>query len=133
MKYSRKIFVSIFWVVLGAALVYISFNYHIDSYWTGLGSAFFVVGVAQIARQLRYRVDNKYREDIDTAVADERNRFIRSRAWATAGYLYVICSAVAVIVLQLVGLKEVSHIISATLCTLLVLYWASYMFLNKKY
>ena len=133
MKYSKKIFISIFWVILGAVLLYVSFNFEIDSYWSGLGAALFVVGVSQIARQLRYRVDNKYRENVDTAHSDERNRFIRGRAWAMAGYLYIIIAAVVMIVLQIMGLKEISQILSMTICALLVLFWISYLILNKKY
>ena len=133
MKYSRKIFVSIFWIILGAVLVYVSLNYKIDSYWTGLGTAFFVVGVLQVVRQLRYRMDNKYREDVDTAISDERNRFIRTRAWAMAGYIYILIGAVAIIVLQIMGMREISQIISMTVCALLVLFWVSYMIIRKKY
>ena len=133
MKYNKKIFVSIFWVVLGAVLTVMNFKYQLDSYWSGLGTAFIVVGALQIMRYVKYAKNEQYREAVDTQNKDERNRFISTKAWATAGYLYVIGSAVAVIVLQLAGLKEISHIISATLCALLVLYWVSYMFLNKKY
>ena len=133
MKYSKKIFVSIFWVVLGIVLTIMNFKYQLDSYWSGLGTAFIVVGALQIMRYVKYAKNEQYREEVDTRNKDERNRYISTKAWATAGYLYVICSAVAIIVLQIVGLKEVSHIISTTICALLVLYWASYMFLNKKY
>ncbi|MBQ7816103.1 MAG: hypothetical protein IJ339_01940 [Oscillospiraceae bacterium] len=133
MKYSRKIFISIFWVVLGAVLLYLQHSYTLDSYWSGLGSAFMVVGALQVFRQVKYRTNAQYREDVDTKNNDERNRFIGGKAWAWAGYLYVIIAAIAIIVLQIIGLKEISQIISYTLCTLLILYWVSYLFLRRKY
>ena len=133
MKYSKKIFISIFWVVLGAVLLFLNFNYTLDSYWSGLGTAFIVIGALQIFRQVKYRTNEQYRENVDTRNSDERNRFINGKAWAWAGYLYVLIAAVAIIVLQILGLKEVSQIISFTVCALLNLYWVSHMFLSRKY
>lgn len=133
MKYSKKIFISIFWVVLGAVLLFLNFNYTLDSYWSGLGTAFIVIGALQIFRQLKYRTNEQYRENVDTRNNDERNRFINGKAWAWAGYLYVLIAAVAIIVLQILGLKEISQTISFTVCALLILYWVSHMFLSRKY
>ena len=133
MKYSKKIFISIFWVVLGAVLLFLNFNYTLDSYWSGLGTAFIVIGALQIFRQIKYRTNKQYREDVDTRNNDERNRFINGKAWAWAGYLYVLIAAVAIIILQILGLKEISQTISFTVCALLILYWVSHMFLSRKY
>lgn len=133
MKYSKKIFISIFWVVLGAVLLFLNFNYTLDSYWSGLGTAFIVIGALQIFRQVKYRTNEQYRENVDTRNNDERNRFINGKAWAWAGYLYVLIAAVAIIVLQILGLKEISQTISFTVCALLILYWVSHMFLSRKY
>ncbi|MBR2504045.1 MAG: hypothetical protein IKB62_07970, partial [Oscillospiraceae bacterium] len=93
MKYSKKIFISIFWVVLGAVLLFLNFNYTLDSYWSGLGTAFIVIGALQIFRQVKYRTNEQYRENVDTRNNDERNRFINGKAWAWAGYLYVLIAA----------------------------------------
>ena len=125
--------VSVFWIVLGAAFTVMNFTKELDSYWSGLGSAFIVVGVLQLVRYTKYAKNEQYREAVDTRNNDERNKYISTKAWAMAGYIYIIVAAVAVIVLQLAGLKEVSHIISSTVCALLVLYWVCFMFLNKKY
>lgn len=133
MKYSKKIFISIFWVVLGAVLLFLNFNYTLDSYWSGLGTAFIVIGALQIFRQVKYRTNEQYRENVDTRNNDERNRFINGKAWAWAGYLYVLIAAVAIIILQILGLKEISQTISFTVCALLILYWVSHMFLSRKY
>ena len=133
MKYSKKIFISIFWVVLGAVLLFLNFNYTLDSYWSGLGTAFIVIGALQIFRQVKYRTNEQYRENVDTRNNDERNRFINGKAWAWAGYLYVLIAAVAIIILQILGLKEISQTISFTVCALPILYWVSHMFLSRKY
>ena len=133
MKYSKKIFVSIFWVVLGVALTIMNFKYQLDSYWSGLGTAFIVVGALQIMRYVKYAKNEEYREKVDTRNNDERNRFIGSRAWAWAGYLYVIIGSVATIVLHLIDMKDIAYIISMCICAILIFYWISYTILNRKY
>jgi len=134
MKYNRKnIFISIFWVVLGVVLTVLNFIDDFDSYWSGLGTAFIVVGGIQLARQMKYRKNPEYRERVDTANSDERNRFIAGRAWAWAGYIYVMAGFIVIIVLQIAGLKELSQTIGFTVCALLILYWVCYLYLSKKY
>jgi len=134
MKYNRKnIFISIFWVVLGVVLTVLNFIHDFDSYWSGLGTAFIVVGGIQLARQMKYRKNPEYRERVDTANSDERNRFIAGKAWAWAGYIYVMAGFIVIIVLQIAGLKELSQTIGFTVCALLILYWVCYLYLSKKY
>ena len=133
MKYNKKIFVSIFWVVLGVILTVMNFKHQLDSYWSGLGTAFIVVGALQIMRYVKYAKNEEYREKVDTRNNDERNRFIGARAWAWAGYLYVIIGAVATIVLHLIDMKDIAYIISMCICAILIFYWISYTILNRKY
>ena len=70
---------------------------------------------------------------IRETLTDERNRFIRNKAWAWAGYLFVIITAVAVIVLHAMGQEQLGRMAACAECLLLVLYWISYLILRKKY
>ena len=133
MKYSKKIFVSIFWVALGTILTVMNFKYQLDSYWSGLGTAFIVVGALQIMRYVKYAKNDQFREEVDTRNKDERNRYIGTKAWAWAGYLYVIIGSVATIVLHLIDMKDIAYIISMCICAILIFYWISYTILNRKY
>ena len=73
------------------------------------------------------------KEATDTAVTDERNRFIRGKAWSWVGYLYIIIAAVATIVFKLLGQETLMFAASGSVCLMLVLYWIIYLILNKKY
>ncbi|MBQ6897178.1 MAG: hypothetical protein IJN69_08240 [Oscillospiraceae bacterium] len=133
MKQDKRVYISIFWIVLGAVLAIWQFAGNTDEYWSGLGIALLVVGVLQLARRIKYHRNAQYRENIDTQNNDERNRFLSARAWAWAGYLYMLVGCIAIIVLQIAGLREISQTISFTVCALLIFYWVSYMFLHRKY
>ena len=98
-----------------------------------MGSALLVIGILQVLRFYRLRKNTAYREKFETAVSDERYHFIRSKAWAWAGYLFIMACGAAVIVLKLMGLEEWSLAASYSVCLLLLLYWISYLILRKKY
>ena len=133
MKYGRKIYLSIFWVVLGAVMAACGLAGAIDGVWGTTGFTLMVVGGLQIFRQLKYRTNEEYREQVDVALEDERNRFIRSKAWAWAGYLFVVIAAVFSIALRVVGKAELADMAACGVALLVFLYWASYMVLRRKY
>ena len=90
---NRRNLVCIVWIVLGAVLFGCGIAEVVDEFWCGVGGGFLGVGIFRIVRIVRYRKDETYREAVDTAKTDERNRFLANKAWAWAGYLYVIVGA----------------------------------------
>ena len=70
---------------------------------------------------------------METETKDERNAFLRNKAWAWAGYLFVLFSAVASIVLKIVGHDILSMGASWAVCLIILFYWGAYMILRKKY
>ena len=133
MKYDRRMYLSLFWLVLGAALFVCSALEIVDSYWSGMGGGLLGVGIVQLVRHIRYRKNEDYREKVDIAVSDERNKFLTGKAWAWAGYLFVLVSGVATIALKILGQDQWSLAASCALCLLLVLYWGCYLVLKWKY
>ena len=105
----------------------------IDQFWNGLGAALVVVGALRLIRQIRYNTSTKYKEETDTALSDERNHFIRAKAWSWVGYLYIMIAAVATIVFKLLGQETLMFFCSGSVCVLLVLYWIIYFILTRKY
>ena len=91
------------------------------------------VGALQVIRQIRYRTNEEYREKFDTESKDERNRFIANKAWAWAGYWFVLIAAVGSIVFKLLGREDLMMLCSGGVCLMILLYWGSYMVLKKKY
>lgn len=130
---SKRIYMSVFWVVLGGVLVALELTGRIEEYWGSMGFAMMVVGLIQIVRLARYQRDAEYREAVDVQNNDERNRFLANKAWAWAGYWFVLIAAVGTIVFKLLGREDLMMLSSGAVCLMLVLYWACYMVLKRKY
>lgn len=130
---NRRMILSIFWIVLGAVLFGCSLSGMISDYWSGMGGGFIGVGCMQLVRNIRYLRDDTYREKVDTANGDERNRYISMKAWAWAGYLFVMAAAVATVVFQLLGKQELSMAAGFSVALIVLFHWGSYLYLQKKY
>lgn len=133
MKQDKRILMSILWVIIGAVLIGLGFAGKVDSFWNGMGSALAVVGALQLLRLHRFYKNEAYREKVEIGLSDERNQFIRGRAWAWAGYLFILIAAVATVVLNVMGQELLSMAASGAVCLMLLLYWGSYLILKKKY
>lgn len=130
---NRRFLLSFFWVLLGAVLVGCRAAGLVEEYWGSMGVAFVVIGGLQIFRSVRYLRSAEYRDKVDMATKDERNRFLANKAWAWAGYLYVMIAAVASIALKLLGHDLLCQAAAFSVCGIMVLYWVSYLVLQKKY
>lgn len=133
MKHIKPLYLSIFWVVLGAVLVICRLIRLIEDYWFSMGIAFIVVGTLQIIRHIRYRTNPEYRENYDIQATDERNKFIANKAWAWAGYWFVMLSAIGTIIFKLLGREDLTMFCAFSVCFIMVLYWLSWLWLKKKY
>ena len=132
MKKNDTIF-AIIWLVLGLPLIGLSIAGLVDSFWSGMGSALVVIGACRLLRAHRLNKSEEYREKMETFETDERFHFLRAKAWSWAGYLFILISAVATIVLRVMGQVLLSIAASWAVCLMLVLYWGAYMVLKKKY
>ena len=132
MKFKNYL-VAIIYVVIGIILFGLSLVQILDQFWSGMGSALFTIGVIRLIRTHRLQKDEKFREKLEIEESDERNHFIRNKAWAWAGYLFVMIMAVASIVLKVFGQDILSIAASGTVCLVLVLFWGSYLILKRKY
>ena len=129
----RNKYVSIFWIALGVVLIACGAAGFVDEYWSGMGGAFIAVGAIQILRYVRINKNEAYRERIETESKDERNRYLGGKAWAWAGYMYVIIAAIASIVLKFIGKDDFSVLVGGSVCVIIALYWTSYFILRRKY
>ena len=133
MKYNRSIYISMFWVLLGAVLVLCSSAGLIDIFWQSFGVSLIVVGGVQVIRYIRYRTNEAYREKVDTEMKDERNKFIANKAWAWAGWMFVMIAAVGTVVFKVLGREDLMMMASGSVCLMILLYWGSWMYLKRKY
>lgn len=133
MNNKRRMIASACWIVLGLALMGAHAAGLADDYWSGMGTALVVVGIVQMIRRIRYETDKAYKAHVDVEVKDERNRFISGRAWAWAGYMYVIIAAAASMFFRLSGDDLMTQMAARSACLVMLLYWGSYFILRKKY
>ena len=133
MKLGIKTILYILYILVGITLIVLGFTGILDSFWSGMGSGLLVVSVLQIIRLVRLYKNSDYREKLETEVSDERNRFLRNKAWAWAGYLFVLTAAVASIVLRILGQELLSSAAAWAVCLIILLYWISFWILRRKY
>ena len=79
----RKMVLSCIWIVLGAVIWGLAFADKIPAdLWSGIGAVLMLIGALQLYRNLKYHRDPEYKKKIDIEASDERNSFIRMKAWA---------------------------------------------------
>lgn len=129
----RKLIISIMWIVLGIVFVALDImGIATDSAFTAIGVAWIIVGALQIYKNIKYHTNEDYKEQIDIASTDERNRFIRMKAWSYAGYIFILGSAIVSIVLFITGLQVYAQILSYCMCSILAVYYIAYLIIQKK-
>lgn len=133
MKREKRYLVYVLYLVIGAVLIGLSFAGVVDAFWNGMGSALLAMGVIRLIRFYRLNKNEAYREKMEIEEKDERNHFIRNKAWAWAGYLFVMIMAVACIALRIMEQNVLSIAVSGAVCLMLVLFWGSYYVLKRKY
>ena len=132
MKKTEFIF-GIIWLVTGLVLTILSALEVLVEFWSGMGAALLVVGMARLLRGYRLSKSDAYREKREVAETDERFHFIRNKAWAWAGYLFVIISAVCTILLRVLGQELLCIASGVAMGLMVVLYWVCFFILKKKH
>ncbi len=133
MKSGRRIVGYFLCIAVGITLLVLGAMGIVDSFWSGMGTALVLVSVLFLIRWIRYRKNEAYREKIETEASDERNRFLRDRAWAWTGYLFVLIACVCAIAFRVMGEELISSVASYAVCLMVVLYWGTYLILRRKY
>lgn len=130
---NKRLIANIIEVLAGAALAVCGYAGILDSFWSGMGTALVIIGGILLLQQIRYRIDKAYQENVDLETNDERNKYLRVKAWSWAGYIFVMITALGAIALKIVGLEQYVPIASGSACLMMVLYWVSYLVLQRKY
>lgn len=130
---NRDMIFGVIWLLLGLALTALTGLVKLDEFWSGMGSALMVIGVVRLLRCYRFSRSETYREKREVFETDERFHFIRNKAWAWAGYLFIILAALGTIVCRLLGKDLLCTVFCGAVCLMLVLYWVCFWILKKKY
>ena len=129
---ARKVY-SIICLVVGAVLVALAFAGKVDSFWNGAGSGLLAVSILNLLRIRRVAKDPEYRENMEIEEKDERNAFLRDRAWAWAGYAFVLITAVSALVLRACNLIMYSNAAAMAVGLMCVLFTICLAIVKRKY
>ena len=131
---NRRLVLRIFWIILGAVLLVLSVAEVIESpLYSGMGGALMTVGILQLIRTVKYRKDPEYREKVDIELTDERSKYLRMKSWAWTGYIIVLVEGIGVIIAMILGYETIQLVLAYSLCLILLVYWITYLILNKRY
>ena len=133
MNNKKRMISSVVEILIGGILIVLSIFGAVDEYWSGMGTSLLLIGVLFFIRTIKYSTNDEYREKLDIEVNDERNRYLKLKSWAWAGYLFVISGAVASIGFKIAGREDLMMMASWSVCYIMILYWISNIFLRRKY
>ena len=120
-------------LVIGLILISLGYAGKVDAFWNGMGSALVIVSALRLLKSYRLSKNDAYREKKEIEASDERNQYIRIKAWSWTGYFFIIISGLATIIFKLVGQDLLSQATSGAVCLMLILYWVAFLVLQKKY
>ena len=134
----REFVTGIIYVVLGIVLLVTSQVMDLGqstlaAIMPGMGGALIGIGAFRLYRGIRLEKDVDYRENYETEMHDERNAWLRMKAWSWAGYTFVLIACCGTIITAIADKPDLMKYCSFSVCIILVLYWISYLIVRKKY
>lgn len=131
-KMKIRLFLAIGYIVLGLAMI-VAFNlFKTDnSFLSSFGFALIIIGIARIRNYLLITKNEETLKKQQIKESDERNIVIANKAKSVAFIIYVLLACIAVIVLSILEMTQLSMIVSATVCVLIFIYWISYWIISK--
>ena len=129
----KRFITSIIEIIVGISLIIGTMLGVVDEFWCGMGTTLLIIGILFLFRAIKYKTNDEYREKWDIEVNDERNKYLKLKSWAWAGYLFVLTGGVGTIAFKLIGREDLMMMASSSVCYIMVLFWVSYVALRKKY
>ncbi len=132
-KLKIRLFIAIGYVIIGLAMILV-FNIikTENEFLSSFGFALIMVGIVRIRNYILITKNEETITKQQIAETDERNISIANKAKSVSFIIYVLCASVAVIVLELFNKRQLSIILSSTVCSLILIYWASYWIISRK-
>ena len=120
-------------ILIGCILLGLGIAGIVDEFWSGMGGALIAVGAMNLIRNIRYRKNAEYRENVNTERNDERNQFLHMKAWQLTAGWFIMIAAVATFVFKFMGREDLMMLCSGGVCLMIALYWICFFVLKKKY
>ena len=132
-KLKIRLFVAISYVILGIAMIVVFNVIKTDnSFFSSLGFALTVIGIARIRNYFLITKDEETITKRQIAENDERNISIANKAKSVAFLAYILVVCTSITILYALNKTQLAFILSGTVCFLLLVYWISYWIISKK-
>ena len=120
-------------ILAGCILLGLGIAGIVDEFWNGMGGALIAVGAMNLIRNIRYRKNAEYRENVNTERNDERNQFLHMKAWQLTAGWFVVIAAISTFIFKFMGREDLMMLCSGGVGLMIALYWICFFVLKKKY
>ena len=131
-KLKIRFWLAAVYILIGAAMFVIGAFFDENDFLSSFGFAFVVMGIARMRNYLRITKNEETIKKQRIAETDERNIAIASKARGVAFGIYILVAAAAVVIFRVLNMTDISKIISYSVCTLVLIYWLSYLIISRR-
>ena len=133
-KLKQRLYLAIAYMIIGLLIIIVANITKSDNQFLyTFGTILLFCGIARIRIYFRNTKDEKTIRTLEIRETDERNIEIMHKAKSMTFNMSIIIAGIAVIVLQLVGMHEMSLFFAYGVIFLTSLYWICYIIIRKKY
>ena len=130
----KRLCYSIGWMIMGLIMAIVWFVTDTENtFLFSFGIALVTIGVIRIIQYRKTTKDETSLRQKQLQETDERNRMLAEKARSWAFSFYILLAGIGVILCSLLGHMDAVQPLARSVCLLAVLYWLSYLILNKKY
>jgi len=132
-KMKQRLWIAAFYILSGLTLVLADILRGLENdFFFAFGFALTAMGIFRLYRHRKITKSDQTMRKQKLAESDERTRMIAERARSWAFSLSVFVSGIAVIVLQFLDRHETALPFAWYVCGMVVLYWISFVIIQKK-
>ena len=127
-----RLYVGIVYIIFGIAMIVCGFVTKTEnSFISAFGLAMIIIGLVRIRNNRLITRNEETFKRREIAETDERNLSIVHKARSLAFTVYILLACLTVIILSLIGLTQISALISYSVALLVAIYWICYLVYQK--
>lgn len=126
--------IALVYILIGVAMILLNVTGIVtNDIMSSFGLMLFVMGIARMVQYKRITADSESLNARRIAENDERNVMLWTKARSITTSVYLMLSALAVIVLYIINMQTAAQIVSYCMISFVVIYWICYFIVSKKY
>ncbi len=130
-RLKTRLILAIIYILSGIALISLSI-FSENEFISSFGLVVFVIGIARLVQNKRITKNAETLKKREIAETDERNVMLWTKARSMAFSVYILLSAFAIVVLNILNMNIVADVIAYSLFGFFVIYWICYFIIRLK-